>query len=113
LAAVFEIIVAGPGSIAIAHGRMRPYLSSLVTRLAVMITVLVATAVVSDDLELIAVAMLVQSVLGAVITQIMIARPLGLPIAYLVRPMAVATGPATAMYAAVAVLLAYLTGWPA
>lgn len=105
LAAVFEIITSPAGSIAIAHGRMRPYLASLATRLVLMAAVLVVVAVAGGGMEAIAVAMLVQSAGGAVLTQVMLARPLGLPATCVLAPLGLAVIPAAAMYGALHLLL--------
>jgi lipopolysaccharide exporter len=113
LAAVFEIIISPAGSIAIAHGRLRPYLASLVVRLVVMVAALVAAGALGTGLTAFAVAMLLQSVLGAVVTQVMVARPLGLPTAAVVRPLLLSAGPAALMYVAVRALLAEVATLPA
>jgi O-antigen/teichoic acid export membrane protein len=113
LAAVFEIVTSPAGSIAIAHGRLRPFLASLGVRLALMLAVLMVAAQVGHGLEAFAVAMLVQSVGGAVITQVMVAQPLGLPAAAVVRPLAISMVPAVLMYVAVQEVLRFLpTGVP-
>jgi PST family polysaccharide transporter len=108
VAAVFEIVTSPAGSIAIAHGRLRPFLASLAVRLMVMLAALLVAAEVGSGLEAFALAMVVQSAAGAVITQMMVARPLGLPAAAVVRPLAVSMVPALLMYAAVQELLVLL-----
>lgn len=102
LASVFEIITSSPGSIAIAQGRLNLYLSSLAGRLALMVAVLVAAIAAGADLEAFALAMLGQSAGGALVTQLLVARPLGLSSRCIVRPLLVAAGPSAAMYAVVA-----------
>jgi O-antigen/teichoic acid export membrane protein len=108
VAAVFEIVTSPAGSIAIAHGRLRPFLASLGVRLVLMVAALMVAAQVGDGLEAFAVAMAAQSAAGAVVTQVMVARPLGLPAAAVVRPLAISLVPAVLMYAAVQELLMLL-----
>ncbi len=107
-AAMFEIITSPAGSIAIAHGRMRPYLVTLTTRLALMLAVLAGVAAAGGGMEAFAIAMLLQSAGGAVITQVMLAHPLGLPAASVVAPLALSALPAAIMYAALTGLLTVL-----
>ena len=113
VAAVFDIISSPAGSIAIAHGRMRPYLVSLATRLVAMVAILASVAFAGGGLEAFAIAMLGNAVVGAVLTQVLLARPLGLPAGSVVRPLALAAVPAAIMYAALTGLLVALPDLPA
>lgn len=113
LAAVCEIITSPVGSIAIAHGRMRPYLVSLTARLVLMLTILVGVAVLGGSMETFAIAMLVQSALGAVLTQVLLAHPLGLPAASVVAPLATSLVPAAVMFTVLTLLLGALPDLPA
>ncbi len=108
VAAVFEIVTSPAGSIAIAHGRLRPYLASLVVRLVLMLFALLVAAEVGDGLGAFAIAMAVQSLAGAVVTQVMVARPLGLPATAVVRPLLISLAPALLMFVAVQELLVRL-----
>jgi PST family polysaccharide transporter len=113
LAAMFEIITSPAGSIAIAHGRMRPYLVSLGLRLVLMVAVLGGVAAAGGGMEAFAIAMLVQSAGGAVITQVVLAHNLGLPAASVLAPLGLSVLPAAVMYAALTGLLAVLPDLPA